>query len=222
MLKTGCEWLNDYLIINPTELQKLEVCQTPAKLKDAAPFLLKAGEAEAKVGNIEKAIATFKTAFKWNPELTKFDPQQKAQEFKNKAEAERLVIDANRFVEEKKIKEAVAAYNQAQKLDPKVEIDANAWAYLCRQGSIYESAKEVMFACEKAVKLDPNNVIIRSVRGFARALTGDYFGAITDFEVYIAQTDDKKYKALMQEYVKVLRTGKNPFTQSELKKLREE
>ena len=37
-----------------------------------------------------------------------------------------------------------------------------------------------MFACEKAVKLDPNDINTHLVRGFARALTGDYQGAIDD------------------------------------------
>ena len=45
---------------------------------------MKVGEEKAKAGNVEDAIATFETALKWNPELKfKFDPQKKAQEFKN-------------------------------------------------------------------------------------------------------------------------------------------
>ncbi|MBE9230919.1 PD40 domain-containing protein, partial [Cuspidothrix issatschenkoi LEGE 03284] len=27
LLSRGCEWLNDYLVINPQELEKLQVCQ---------------------------------------------------------------------------------------------------------------------------------------------------------------------------------------------------
>ncbi len=82
--------MKDYLVINPTELQKLEVCQTPSKLKAAAPFLVQVGEKKAKDGNIEEAIATFKTALTWNPQL-KFDPQKKAKEFENKGKAELLM-----------------------------------------------------------------------------------------------------------------------------------
>ena len=265
LLNTGCEWLNDYLVINPEELQKLEVCQTPSKLKVAAPFLVKMGEEKAKASNIEEAIATFKTAFTWNPEL-KFDPQKKAQEFENKGKAELLVKEGERLagendiqnavakfqsalkldpsldinplkkaqklasigliskasglVEEKKIKEAIAAYEQAQQLDPQVEIDANAWDTLCKQGSLNESAQEVMFACEKAVTLAPSDGTIRDSRGLARALTGDYKGAIADFEAYIAQIDNKEIKGQRQGWVKALRASKNPFTQEVLNKLR--
>ena len=212
LLARGCEWLNDYLVIHAQDLRKLKVCHTPAKLKAAAPYLVKTGEEEAKAGDVEDAIATFKTALKWNREL-KFDSQKKAQ-------ALHLVNEGGKLVEEKKIKEAIAAYKQAQKIDTQVEIDVNAWGRLCVQGSLYEFAQEVMFACEKAVKLAPDSGYIRDSRGLARALTGDYKGAIADFEAYIAQTDNNEYKTQRQRWVKVLRSGKNPFTEEELKKLR--
>ncbi|MDD1428712.1 hypothetical protein MEO94_30585 [Dolichospermum sp. ST_sed9] len=60
-------------------MEKLQVCQNPANLVAAAPFLVKAGEEEARTGNIDNAVATFQTALKWNPSL-QFDPQKKAQE----------------------------------------------------------------------------------------------------------------------------------------------
>ena len=212
LLGRGCEWLNDYLVINAKELEKLKVCQTPSKIKAAAPYLVKAGEESAKAGDVEEAVATFKTALKWNPQL-KFDAQKKAK-------AEHLVSKASSLVEEKKIKEAIAAYNQAQKLDAEVEIDADTWNNLCWEGSLNKFAKEVMFACENAVKLAPDDGNIRDSRGLARALTGDYKGAIADFEAYIAETDDEESKAQRQGWVKALRAGKNPFTEEELKKLR--
>ena len=219
LLNFGCEWLHDYLVINPEELQKLEVCQTPLTLKAAAPFLVKVGEDKAKASNLDQAVVTFKTALEWNAEL-KFDPQKKAQEFDIKGKAERKVSEGANLVEQKKIKSAIAAYNQAQKLDPQVEIGANAWNTLCWQGSLNKSALEVMFACEKAVKLAPNDGKIRDSRGLARALTGDYQGAIADFEADIAQTRDQDHKAQRQRWVQALRGGQNPFTKEELEKLR--
>ncbi len=219
LLGRGCEWLNDYLVIHAEDLDNLKVCQTPKNMKAAAPYLVKAGEDKAKSGDIEDAIATFKTALKWNPQL-KFAPQKKAEEFEDKGKAERLVSEASSLVREKKIKEAIAVYNQAQKLDAKVEIDFDAWGRLCRQGSLNKSAKEVMFACGNAVKLAPDSGYIRDSRGLARALTGNYQGAINDFEAFIAQTDDKESKAQREGWVKLLREGKNPFTEEELKKLR--
>ena len=219
LLGRGCEWLNDYLVTHAEDLRKLKVCQTASNIKAAAPYLVKVGEESAKAGDVEKAIATFKTALKWNPQL-KFEPQKKAKEFENKGKAERLVSEGSSLVEGKKIKEAIAAYNQAQKLDAKVEINARTWNSLCWQGSLNKFAKEVMFACEEAVKLAPHSGSIRDSRGLARALTGNYQGAIADFEAYIAETNNKENKAQRQGWVKALRQGKNPFTEEELEKLR--
>ncbi|NMG22579.1 AAA family ATPase [Brasilonema bromeliae] len=90
LLSEGCQWLNDYLVINPKKLEKLEVCQNKSNLRAAAQFLVKEGEEQATAGNIDEAIATFNKAFQWNPSL-KFDPKAKAQEFANKGKAEKLL-----------------------------------------------------------------------------------------------------------------------------------
>ncbi|MBW4675075.1 MAG: hypothetical protein KME52_13930 [Desmonostoc geniculatum HA4340-LM1] len=82
-----------------------------------------------------------------------------------------------------------------------------------------KQAADVLPVCEKAVALAPEDDNIRDSRGLARALTGNYQGAIEDFEAYIAQTQDKNSKAQRQRWVKDLRAGKNPFTETELKKL---
>ncbi|BAZ16053.1 hypothetical protein NIES4071_79280 [Calothrix sp. NIES-4071] len=79
-----------------------------------------------------------------------------------------------------------------------------------------------MFACEKAVKLEPDSSYIRDSRGLARALMGNYKGTISDFEAYMQETDDKESKAQRQGWVKALRAGKNPFTKEVLNKLRQQ
>ncbi|MDF5706250.1 MAG: AAA family ATPase [Nostoc sp. S4] len=218
LLSRGCQWLNDYLVTNPKDLQTLEVCQNKSNLIAAAPFLVQEGEKEARTGNIDNAVATFHTAFKWNPSL-KFDPKVKAQEFANKGKAERLISEGETIVKEGKVKEALADYADAQKLDPNVEISADSWNTLCRQGSLQGYAKDVLFACDKAFLLAPDDSYNRDSRGLARALTGNTQGAIEDFESYITQTQDKDSKAQRQRWVKDLRTGKNPFTNAELEKL---
>ncbi|AUB35471.1 Tetratricopeptide [Nostoc flagelliforme CCNUN1] len=110
----------------------------------------------------------------------------------------------------------------------------------------------------------PDDRGIQDSSGLARALTGDFKGAIADFEGYIAQADGDKTscksafctlvgkgthvkgerentkheplspspfpdkcqevysKAQRQRWVKELRAGKNPLTDTELKKLRRE
>ncbi|MEI6442214.1 MAG: hypothetical protein WCO29_03585 [Nostocales cyanobacterium ELA583] len=219
LLSRGCQWLDNYLVTNPKELEKLQVCQNQANLVAAAPFLVQVGEEEARTGNIDNAVATFQTALKWNLSL-QFNPQKKAQELANKTKAERLVTDGESNVKEGKVKEAIAAYTEAQKLDHQVEITADSWNKLCWDGSLNKQAAEVMFACEKAVKLSPNDGNIRDSRGLARALTGDYKGAIEDFEAFIKWTKEKEPKAQRQGWVKDLKAGKNPFTDAVLKKLR--
>jgi tetratricopeptide (TPR) repeat protein len=138
-----------------------------------------------------------------------------------------LVENGQSLVQEGKAKEAIAAYTQAQKLAPKFEISAfeisaDSWNSLCWQGGLRGYAKEVMFACEKAVALAPNDGNNRDSRGLARALTGKTKGAIEDFQAYIKSTDDKESKAQRQRWIDALKVGKNPFTPEEIKRLRGE
>ncbi len=81
--------------------------------------------------------------------------------------------------------EALAAYAEAQTLDPTLEISARSWNTLCWFGSLWGYATAVLDACERAVELAPENGDYHDSRGLARALTGDYEGAIEDFEFYI-------------------------------------
>ena len=173
LVTSGCDLLNNYLIGNPQVLAELKDCQTPSRLLLAATALVVQGENLAENDDMNAAVANFRTAKTWDKKLT-FDPQAKAQEFANKGQAKRLVTEGESLVKEGKVKEAIAAYTEAQKLDHQVEITASSWDTLCKYGSLKKQAAEVMFACEKAVKLSPNDGYIRDSRGLARALTGDY------------------------------------------------
>jgi WD40 repeat protein len=83
LLTRSCQWLNNYLIIHPKELQKLKKCQNLSNLTTSASFLVKVGEEEAKAGDFDEAVATLSTALQWNPKL-KFDPKARAEKFANK------------------------------------------------------------------------------------------------------------------------------------------
>jgi WD40 repeat protein len=85
LLTRGCAWLNDYLIFNPRDLEKLEVCQNSSNLKLAALSLVREGEEQARSGNIDTAIATFRKALKWNPQLN-FNPEAKARQLAKASE----------------------------------------------------------------------------------------------------------------------------------------
>lgn len=49
-------------------------------------------------------------------------------------------------------------------------------------------------------------------RGSARSLTGDFQGAIADFQAFVKRTNDEEKKARRQEWIELLKAGKNPFT----------
>ncbi|RAM52736.1 MAG: hypothetical protein C6Y22_04335 [Hapalosiphonaceae cyanobacterium JJU2] len=229
---------------------------TRHKHTELSEMYLIQGEKLAREGNFEDAVNHFRKAQKWNADL-KFDPKAKAQEFINKAKAERLFVEGqqrletnelesavskfqealkqdtqigrlaapvliyegNKFMKQGKIKLAAIAYINAQNVDPKVEISADAWKEICLQGSLKKQAADVMLACENAVQLAADNQKIRVVRGLARAITGNKQGAIEDFEAYIAATDSKTGKSKVRAWIKALRTGKNPFTDKKLKRL---
>ncbi|MCL2932062.1 MAG: NACHT domain-containing protein, partial [Trichodesmium sp. MAG_R03] len=132
--------------------------------------------------------------------------------------------------EKPKIKEAISLYDQAQKLDSDVEIDVENWIELCWFGSLNNHAQDVMFACEKAVKLKPNDINndiniyndmrIHLTRGFARALTGDYQGSIDDFQVLVDTTKDEEKKATWEGVIEILKKGVNPWTSEVLEEIK--
>ncbi|NEQ36962.1 MAG: hypothetical protein F6K40_12040 [Okeania sp. SIO3I5] len=119
-----------------------------------------------------------------------------------------------------KVKEAIAFYQEAEKIDP-YQISPGSWDILCWYGSLYKQAADVMFACEKGVALAPKDGSIFDSRGLARALTGDIKGAIPDFQVFVEWTSNKQNKVQRQEWIKALQAGKNPFTDELLKELRD-
>ena len=107
-----------------------------------------------------------------------------------------------------------------QKIDSDLEIDVENWGELCWFGSLNNQAQDVMFACEKAVKLKPNDGKTRRYRGLARALTGNYQGAIEDFQVLVESIKDEENKARFEGWIETLKKGENPFTSEVLKELK--
>jgi WD40 repeat protein len=97
---------------------------------------------------------------------------------------------------------------------------------VCWFGSIDGFVEIVMPACERAVELAPYDGRFRDSRGLARALTGNYAGAIEDFESFVEWT--KKHSKYGQNSIKredwiaKLKAGQNPFDSATLKALRNE
>ncbi|MDJ0701984.1 MAG: AAA family ATPase [Leptolyngbyaceae cyanobacterium MO_188.B28] len=106
------------------------------------------------------------------------------EEFKIDFLAESLVDEGRKLVDRGDIEGAVQAYQLAESIGLDDGIPVESWNILCWYSSINLQAEKVMFACEKAVSLDPGNGNIMDSRGLARALTGDTQGAIADFKAF--------------------------------------
>jgi len=127
-----------------------------------------------------------------------------------------------RFAEQAEIRDAIDAYNEAQTIDPKIEVSADSWNILCKMGSLHGYAADVLFAGEKAVSLSPDRKSYQNSRGLARALTGDLDGALTDFQAFLDWPGFSGLeKAWRERWVAALQAGENPFTPEELDALRE-
>ncbi|NEP61939.1 MAG: PDZ domain-containing protein, partial [Symploca sp. SIO2G7] len=157
LLTRGCAWLKYYLINNPEELEKLEICQDSARKKEAAQAFVIQGERLARQGEGKQAIAKFQKAKEWNPDLN-FAPEVRTNQILAKAkQAEKAMQELSKgqeLAKEGKIPEAIAAYTAAQQIDPNI-IGANAWKTLCGYGSQNGYLNQVRYACEEARKLEP-------------------------------------------------------------------
>ena len=108
---------------------------------------------------------------------------------------------------------------------PAKQVPATKWNALCWQASIRRKASEVMRACDNAVSLDPENGMYKNSRGVARALTGDFNGAIEDFKYYVdwaPKNGQEKYVPKRKSWIKALEAGQNPFDAQTLEALKTE
>ncbi|NET36876.1 MAG: hypothetical protein F6K19_33425, partial [Cyanothece sp. SIO1E1] len=191
----------------------------------AIPFQLKEAKRLAREGLDQEAIAVFEKIQKLQPN-TDLDPTTAEIESDPKAivdplMASFLVETGQTLVRQGEVEEAIAAYQQAQTLVPE-GITAWQWNSLCWYGSLHRQAAKVMFACDKAVTLDPSHGGRINSRGLARALTGQNEGAIADFQFFVKWTDDKEQKQQRQAWIQQLQSGKDPFTDEVLNELKNE
>jgi hypothetical protein len=113
---------------------------------------------------------------------------------------------------------------QASTRTENVEID-NA---VCWFGTLDRFTQIVMPACEQAVALADEQYIpyFRDSRGLARALTGNYQGAIDDFAAFAAwaKTNEASAQAGSEReaWIRTLQSGGNPFTDQKLEELRKQ
>ena len=131
-----------------------------------------------------------------------------------------LLCNGSDLVVSGEVDGAIAAYTEAQTIDPNLEISAFYWNRLGWFGSLHNRSTVVLFACEKAVESHKSATYLNT-RGLARALTGNFAGAIEDFEAAIksgelgGKTIEKRLR-----WLEALKSGVNPFTPEELEVLR--
>ncbi|MFZ4661063.1 MAG: CHAT domain-containing protein [Caldilineaceae bacterium] len=175
----------------------------------------------AQTGAITEALSLYQHMLELDPQLT-FNPQQEV----NREFAKMVVISAKQLARSDEITDSLTAIDQALQLDPAVEIDSDTWNAICWNGALAGLAVQVLDACEKAVAVSQNDGGIRDSRGLARALTGDIEGAIADFAFAVTWAEavdyDEAFIGSRQQYVKALKAGRNPFTPTELARLRNE
>jgi WD40 repeat protein len=183
-----------------------------------ASALVSKGESLAEEEKMDEAIAMFKHAQLLDSSLT-FDPQQKA----NQLVASALVRkgEESLLLAPGKIDETIVTIKRAQELDTNMEISTYSLNRLCWHGSLFGQAAKVLEYCETAVKrTNEQDADIRDSRGLARALTGNFKGAITDFEFFVQHTNSEEKKKQRQDWIKALKKGDNPFTEEVLESLK--
>jgi hypothetical protein len=138
---------------------------------------------------------------------------------RTRAAAANLVVDSEQLARRGEVDKAISGFATAKQWDSGLQVNAKTWNSLCWFGSTYNQAAKVLFACEQAVTLEPQNAGYLDSRGLARALTNNIPGAIADFTAYINATDNAERKAQRQTWISDLQAGKNPFTPEVLKSL---
>jgi hypothetical protein len=134
-----------------------------------------------------------------------------------------------KFARAGRIEEAIDLYRDGMSGTYPGGYTKMTWNTLCWYGSLWEHASDVIFACERAVELAPypNDVAqSRGSRGVARAITGDYEGAIEDFEFasdWWRENDPVQgWHTRMEAWISELEKGRNPFDEATLSELRNE
>jgi tetratricopeptide (TPR) repeat protein len=209
LLARGCDWLKAYFVTHPEALEKLEVCQNPINSIETGRNNLE------EVGSVEsKALIKLPDSTRLPP--TPCDPQAEVRQL---AAQFLVAVVGDICTKQGDIEKALAAYAEAQRLAPTLEISATVGNNLCRWGSLWGYAAEVMDACDTAVALEPENGLFRDSRGLARALTGNMAGAIEDFQAFVDWTEQQELRAKRQRWIEALRVGTNPFTKEEIQNL---
>jgi len=172
---------------------------------------------------IEEAIAKFHQALELNPSLN-LNPEAEAKRLKQLMTVPELLAGGKKLVQKGKVQEALVIYTEAQTLDRSLVIPRKVWDELCRSSILhgYVTNPEILAVCDIAVNSEPENPKYRDTRGMARALAGDFEGAIEDFQVYINRSFHQARKARRKQWMEALQEDKNSLTFEDVKKMFDE
>jgi tetratricopeptide (TPR) repeat protein len=172
---------------------------------------------------IEEAIAKFHQALELNPSLN-LNPEAEAKRLKQLMTVPELLAGGKKLVQKGKVQEALVIYTEAQTLDRSLVIPRNVWDELCRSSILhgYVTNPEILAVCDIAVNSEPENPKYRDTRGMARALAGDFEGAIEDFQLNINRSLSPRGNAKRKQWIEALQKNKNSVTFEDLKEMFDE
>ena len=136
------------------------------------------------------------------------------------AAAAEMLAEGERLAKAGLIPRAMASFMEAQRLDTRISSAPTIWRALCWYGSLSGYAEDVIGTCDRWVTLSPDAAPARDARGIARALTGDYPGAIADLEASVNVFTSEPQRVERSAWIRTLRAGRNPFTPDVLEQLR--
>jgi tetratricopeptide (TPR) repeat protein len=181
------------------------------------------GLAYARKGEAEKALEALR-------QVGELDPGSRRESEQAVADALIAVVRSyTRYAEPGAVEKSINILRHVTGMD--VILDATrttslavAYNQVCWWGSLEGQAEAALPACERAVELNPDHGGHADSRGLARALTGDYAGAIQDFQFYLEwgkKVDQSTSRAAKREaWLVELQAGWNPFDAATLKALR--
>ncbi|MEG4492585.1 WD40 domain-containing protein [Microcoleus sp. D3_18_C4] len=218
-------WNLDGILINSIDIYKGEIYSVSFSPKDK--FLV-AGvdDGQVRLWDIElnnlqaKACNHLKNYLQNNPNSIESENQDLCDRVEPSATA--FFLHGEQLALQGRIDDAIANFEKAVKLDSNLIYLASDWNKLCWMGSLNQQPQKFIVACDKAVQLEPNNRWIRKSRGVARALIGNFNGAVLDFEESIKLISDENEKTKQKDWIESLKKAKNPFTNEVLKNFRSE
>ena len=188
------------------------------------PSVLIAGQNAVIQDDVARGIAIFNRAKLLQPDLdldpTTLEIDRDPQKTARAVAASEKIERGSEYAKSGKVDEAIQLYQETQKT---IDISADQWNSLCWFGSLHRRATDVMFACDKAVTLNPSSKWIRKSRGVAKALTGNVPVAIEDLQIFVNSLDPSaQAKASEKQWIEQLRSGQSPFTDDLLQNLLKE